>query len=69
MSENLFAEPAIETLRERARALELEARVIAGRLEEVRELIAMLESRKPRAPRKPRAVAEATGEPPGEDPY
>jgi hypothetical protein len=50
------ADLTLDMLRERERELEIEARIIAGRLTELRELIATLTSRRPRAPRKPRMV-------------
>jgi hypothetical protein len=50
---------AIDTLRERERNLDTEAQSLIIRRDEVREMIAVLTSRKPRAPRKPRAMTEA----------
>ena len=47
---------AIDTLRERERTLDTEAQSLIIRRDEVREMIAVLTSRKPRAPRKPRAL-------------
>jgi hypothetical protein len=46
---------AIEALRERERQLDTEVQMLSVRRDEVRELIALLTSRKPRAPRKPAA--------------
>jgi hypothetical protein len=55
---------ALDALRERQRELEIDARLIEARQEEVAELIAALTGRKQRAARKPRVVApvEATEE-------
>lgn len=53
---------AIDLLRERERQLDTEAQSLIIRRDEVREMIAVLTSRKPRAPRKPRAVTEAAPE-------
>ncbi len=50
---------ALDALRERQRELEIDARLIEARQEEVAELIATLAGRKPRAARKPRVVAGA----------
>lgn len=44
---------AIEALRDRERQLETDIQMLTVRRDEVRELIALLTSRKPRAPRKP----------------
>ena len=58
MSETILP---IETLRERLRDLEQEAVIIRARVEEVRELIALLERgprRKPGRPRKAEAEAD-----------
>jgi hypothetical protein len=49
---------AIDILRERERLLDTEAQAIIIRRDEVREMIAVLTSRKPRAPRKARSVTE-----------
>ncbi len=49
----------IEILRERERDLDIQAQSLVLRRDEVREMIALLTSRKPRAARKPRAVSEA----------
>ncbi len=51
---------ALDALRERQRELEIDARLIEARQEEVAELIATLAGRKPRAARKPRVVAGVT---------
>jgi hypothetical protein len=51
---------ALDALRERQRELEIEARLIEARQEEVAEAIATLTGRKPRAARKPRVVAGVT---------
>lgn len=53
---------AIDLLRERERQLDIEAQSLIIRRDEVREMIAVLTSRKPRAPRKPRAVPEAAND-------
>ena len=53
--------PPLETLRERLRDLETEAVIIRARVEEVRELIAIIERgprRKPGRPRKAEAEAD-----------
>jgi hypothetical protein len=54
---------AIDTLRERERDLDLQAQSLIVRRDEVREMIALLTSRKPRAPRKARPASEAGGLP------
>ncbi len=51
---------ALDALRERQRELEIDARLIEARQDEVAELIATLAGRKPRAARKPRVVAGVT---------
>jgi hypothetical protein len=53
---------AIDLLRERERQLDTEAQSLIIRRDEVREMIAVLTSRKPRAPRKPRAVPDAAND-------
>jgi hypothetical protein len=53
---------AIDLLRERERQLDIEAQSLLTRRDEVREMIAVLTSRKPRAPRKPRVVQEAAND-------
>jgi hypothetical protein len=52
---------AIDLLRERERQLDTEAQSLIIRRDEVREMIAVLTSRKPRI-RKPRAVTEAVSD-------
>lgn len=47
----------IETLRERERQLDTDVQMLTVRRDEVRELITLLISRKPRAPRAPRPAA------------
>lgn len=69
MSDSNPTDAAIEALRERERQLEIEIQMLTARRDEVRELLALLASRRPRAPRKPRpangdpadAVVPATG--------
>jgi hypothetical protein len=63
---------AIDACRERERDLDIQAQALIIRRDEVREMIALLNSRRPRAPRKPRAVTEVADQvsaPPVESPF